>query len=410
MNKPQHSASRGNRHALRRRATWTLLAVLFISWGGPAANAFWQSLSSSNFGAAKADTLPQGSTPARSLNGTNVTVSWAAVATPGGHAVAGYTVARYSSPSGGIKVPAGGGCAGSVSGLSCIEQSVPDGTWYYAVTPVISLWTGTESDRSAGVAIDTTPPTISVTSISPTPNAAGFNNTSPVTVNLSAVDNPGGSGVANIKYTLDGGSTLTANAATATVSVSGDGTHSVSYFATDVAGNSSTPQTQTVKIDTTAPTVSSVTMANGGGGGNAGRASTGDTLSIVFSTDMDPHTLCSGWNSTSASQTASGTASISTVEVLTFATTSCAVPSFGSVALGAAYNTSTTSSLDFTSSTMTWTQSTGTLVITLGVPGTGGTAGTGLSPATPVYSPATGAADKAGNLVGTITAGGKSKF
>lgn len=410
MKKPQHSVSRGNRHALRRRATWTLLAVLFISWGGPAANAFWQSLSSSNFGAAKADTLPQGSTPARSLNGTNVTVSWAAVATPGGHAVAGYTVARYSSPSGGIKVPAGGGCAGSVSGLSCIEQSVPDGTWYYAVTPVISLWTGTESGRSTGVAIDTTPPTISVTSISPTPNVAGFNNTSPVTVNLSAVDNPGGSGVANIKYTLDGGSTLTVNAATAAVSVSGDGTHSVSYFATDVAGNSSTPQTQTVKIDTTAPTVSSVTMANGGGGGNAGRASTGDTLSIVFSTDMDPHTLCSGWNSTSASQTASGTASISTAEVLTFATTSCAVPSFGSVALGAAYNTSTTSSLDFTSSTMTWTQSTGTLVITLGVPGTGGTAGTGLSPATPVYSPATGAADKAGNLVGTITAGGKSKF
>jgi hypothetical protein len=165
----------------------------------------------------------------------------------------------------------------------------------------------------------------------------------------------------------------------------------VSYFATDVAGNSSTPQTQTVNIDTTAPTVSSVTMANGGGGGNAGRASTGDTLTIAFSTDMDPHTFC-------------------TAEVLTFSSTSCAVPSFGSVALGAAYNTSTTSSLDFTSSTMTWTQSTGTLVITLGMPGTGGTAGTGLSPATPVYSPVTGAADKAGNHVGTITSGGKSKF
>ncbi len=45
--------------------TWTLLAVLFISWGGPAANAFWQSLSSSNFGAAKADSMPQGGTPLR---------------------------------------------------------------------------------------------------------------------------------------------------------------------------------------------------------------------------------------------------------------------------------------------------------------------------------------------------------
>ncbi|WP_442543157.1 OmpL47-type beta-barrel domain-containing protein [Arthrobacter sp. KN11-1C] len=507
MNKPQHSASRGNRHALRRRATWTLLAVLFISWGGPAANAFWQSLSSSNFGAAKADTMPQGSTPARSLNGTNVTVSWAAVATPGGHAVAGYTVARYSSPSGGTKVPAGGGCAGSVSGLSCIEQSVPDGTWYYAVTPVISLWTGTESGRSAGVAIDTTPPTISVTSISPTPNAAGFNNTSPVTVNLSAVDNPGGSGVANIKYTLDGGSTLTVNAATAAVSVSGEGTHTLSYSATDAAGNSSTPQTQTVKIDTVAPAaptisvptyvnianksnvqvtgtaepgtsvtltvsdagsahtvtqtvttggsgawstsglnlaalndgttsygavakdaadntgpaatatsvkdtlapvVSSVALANGG---TAKTADAGDTLSIVFSTDMDAHTLCSGWDSTSATHTATGTASISTGEVLTFGSTTCAAPSFGSVALVGGYNTSTTSPLNFTTSTMTWTQSTGTLVITLGVPGTGGgTAGTNVSPKTPVYSPTPGAADKAGNPIGTITSGGASKF
>ncbi|MDQ0210070.1 OmpL47-type beta-barrel domain-containing protein [Arthrobacter bambusae] len=410
MNKPRHSAGSGRNRVVRSRVTWTLLAVLFISWGGPAANAYWQSLSSSNFGAAKADSMPQGGTPAASLSGANVTISWAAASTPAGHAVTGYTVARYTSASGGTPVAAGGGCAGTVTTLSCIEQSVPGGSWFYTVTPVISLWAGAESARSAAVNTDSTPPTISVTSISPTPNGLGYDNTSPVTVNLAAVDDTGGSGVANIKYAVDGGSTVTVNAATAAVSVSGDGIHSVSFSATDVAGNSSTPQTQTVNIDTTAPTVSSVTMVNGGGGGNAGRASTGDTLTIVFSTDMDPHTLCSGWDSTSASQTANGTASISTAEVLTFTSTSCAVPSFGSVALGAAYNTSTTSSLDFTSSTMAWTQSTGTLVITLGVPGTGGTAGTGLSPATPVYSPVTGAADKAGNHVGTITSGGKSKF
>ncbi|GAA3317630.1 OmpL47-type beta-barrel domain-containing protein [Arthrobacter ramosus] len=499
MSKPKHSAGRGHKRAFRSRVTWTLLAVLFISWGGPAANAFWQSLSSSNFGAAKADTMPQGGTPAGSLNGTNVTVNWAAVTTPTGHAVAGYTVARYSAPTGGTKIAAGGGCAGIVSGLSCVEQNLPGGTWYYTVTPVISLWTGAESARSTGVAIDTTPPTISVTSISPTPNGAGFNHTSPMTVNLSAVDNTGGSGVANIKYAVDGGSTVTVNAATAAVNVTGDGTHTVSYFATDVAGNASSPQaqtvkidttapvvgvasisptpnslgynrtstvtvnlsatdvggsgiasityhvdsltpvtvnaataavnvsggdgthtvfysatdvagnvtsqTQTVKIDTTAPTVSAVTMANGG---TAKTADSGDTLTIVFSTDMDAHTLCNGWDSTSATQTASGTASISTGNVLTFSSPSCTAPALGSVSLGAAYNTGT-SARSFTA-TMAWTQSTGDLVITFTSNGSGGTAGTGLSPASPVYTPAPGAADKAGNPVGTITAGGQSKF
>jgi hypothetical protein len=478
--------------------------VLFISWGGPAANAFWQSLSSSNFAAANADTMPQGGAPAGSLSGTNVTVSWPAVTTPGGHAVAGYTVARYSSPTGGTKLAAGGGCAGTVSALSCVEQSVPDGTWYYAVTPVISLWTGTESARSAGVVIDTAPPIISVTSISPTPNSLGYNNTSPVTVNLSATDT-GGSGVASIKYTVDGGSSVTVNASTAAVNVSGNGTHTVSYFATDVAGNSSNSQTQTVNIavptisapayvniankgnvpvtgtaepgasvtltvtdagqvhtvtpqpvtadgtsgawnisglnltalndgtisysavakaaadntsatatttsfkDTVAPIVSSVTMANGSGNGNVGKANSGDTLTIVYSTDMNAHTLCSGWDSTSASQTATGTASISTANALTFvSSTTCSAPSFGSVSLGGAYNTGT-SARTF-SATMTWTQSSGTLVITFTSIGSGGTAGTGVSPTTPVYTPATGAEDKEGNPIGTITSGTASSF
>lgn len=509
MNKPQDTTGRGHRQALLRRALWTLLAVLFISWGGPAANAFWQTLSSSNFGAAKADTMPQGNTPAASLSGTNVTVSWSAVTTTGGHAVSGYTVARYSSPSGGTKVTAGGGCAATVSGLSCIEQSVPDGTWYYAVTPIISLWTGTESARSAGVAIDTTAPAVSVTSISPTPNGAGFNNTSPVTVNLSAVDNAGGSGVATIKYTVDGGSTVTVNAAAAAVNVSGNGTHTVSYFATDVAGNSSTPQAQTVKIDTVAPaaptisapawvnnanksnvpvtgtaeagasvtltvadagsahtasqtvtangsgswstsglnlstlndgtlaysavakdaagntspaanttspkdtvppTVSSITMANNGGGGNAGRTTDGDTLTIVFSADMDASTVCSSWNNTASTQSITGTVTISAADILTFAG-ACATPAFGSMDLQGNYNSHASQDRTFSSSTMAWTKSTKTLVITLNGSGTGGTQGTGVPTSKPIYTPAAGAADLAGNpMTGTFTAGTASRF
>jgi hypothetical protein len=93
-----------------------------------------------------------------------------------------------------------------------------------------------------------------VQSVSPTPNAAGWNSTSPVTVTITADDGAAGSGVASISYTLDGGAQQTVSGASATVPVSGDGTHTVSYFATDKVGNAGTAKTQTVRIDTAAPT------------------------------------------------------------------------------------------------------------------------------------------------------------
>ncbi|MGO4856514.1 hypothetical protein [Arthrobacter sp. 2MCAF14] len=207
---------------------------------------------------------------------------------------------------------------------------------------------------------------------------------------------------------MDNGTLSTVNAATAAVNVSGaDGTHTVSYSAMDVAGNV-TSQSQAVNIDTTAPTVSSVTMANGGPQ-NSKEADAGDTLTIAFSADMDPRTLCSGWDSSSASsQTASGTASISLGNALTFASpATCSAWSFGSVDLVSAYNTGTTP-LSFDSSTMTWTS--GTLVMTLkGI--RSGTAGSTSNKVNPVYTPVSGAADKAGNpLTGSFSGGMASRF
>jgi hypothetical protein len=246
---------------LRRRAPW-ILGTLFIICGiSGVAYAFWQSTDSSNFAAASADSLPQGSTPtATATDSTTVAVSWSASITTGGRAVTGYTVARYNAATGGTKTSATGGCAGTIiTGTSCTEQSLPAGTWYYTVTPTLSLWTGAESPRSAGVTIDSTPPTVTVSSISPAPNGNGYNNTGLVTVNLSATD-IGGSGVASITYWVDSGTHTTVNVTTAAVSVTGDGTHTVSYLATDNAGNASTTQTQTVKIDTVAPGAPTVSV------------------------------------------------------------------------------------------------------------------------------------------------------
>jgi TusA-related sulfurtransferase len=282
---------------LRTRAPWVLIGILLVSGVGSAAYAFWQSISSSNFAAAAGDSVAPGSKPSASVTGADITVSWAAGSTSGGRVVTGYTVARYDAATGGSKTPSTGACGGIVTVLSCAEQNVPGGTWYYTVTPAIALWNGAESPRSDGVSSDTTPPVASVASISPTPNASGFNNSSPVIVNLTAQDNAGGSGVASITYAVDSGSPTTVNAANAAVTVSGDGTHVVSYFSTDNAGNASASQNLAVKIDTVAPGTPSiivptyVNIANVSGVPVNGTAEPGSTLTLTVTDAGAVHTL-----------------------------------------------------------------------------------------------------------------------
>ncbi|WP_284752544.1 Ig-like domain-containing protein [Arthrobacter sp. efr-133-R2A-120] len=282
---------------LRTRAPWVLIGILLVSGIGSAAYAFWQSISSSNFAAAAGDAVMPGSKPSASATGADISVSWTPGTTAGGRAVTGYTVARYNAATGGSKTPATGACAGTVTVLSCAEHNVPGGIWFYTVTPVIALWTGAESPRSDAVSSDSTPPVASVASISPTPNASGFNNSSPVIVNLTAQDNAGGSGVASITYAVDSGSQTTVNAANAAVTVSGDGTHVVSYFATDNAGNSCASQNLAIKIDTVAPGAPSIIVPTYVNSANVaavpvnGTAEPGSTVTLTVTDPGAAHTL-----------------------------------------------------------------------------------------------------------------------
>ena len=103
---------------------------------------------------------------------------------------------------------------------------------------------------------DYTPPTTSVNA-SPGPNSYGWNNTN-VTVNLNATDNPGGSGVKQIQFALGGAQntgwqTVVGNVASVTISA--EGTTTLSYFATDNVGNQETAKTLTVRIDKTPPMI-----------------------------------------------------------------------------------------------------------------------------------------------------------
>ena len=101
---------------------------------------------------------------------------------------------------------------------------------------------------------DTVAPATSA-SAAPAANAAGWIN-SPASVTLSSADNENGSGVASISYTVaNGGASAgsTTPSASASFVVSGEGVSTVTYHATDKAGNVEAAKTLTVRIDRIAP-------------------------------------------------------------------------------------------------------------------------------------------------------------
>lgn len=105
------------------------------------------------------------------------------------------------------------------------------------------------------VNIDLTAPVTTATPSS-SPNGAGWYNAS-VTINLSATDT-GGSGVAQIQYSLAGAQTgsQTVPGASASITISANGTTTLTYFAVDSAGNIETSHMLTVNVDTTLPVIS----------------------------------------------------------------------------------------------------------------------------------------------------------
>lgn len=85
---------------------------------------------------------------------------------------------------------------------------------------------------------------------------------SPVTVTLAATDE--GSGVASVHVRIDGGAwALYASP----VTITGEGRHTVEYYAKDVAGNDGAVQSVTFGVDTIAPTTTSALGGTPGGQG-----------------------------------------------------------------------------------------------------------------------------------------------
>ncbi len=147
-----------------------------------------------------------------------------------------------------------------------IEWKIGDGAWT-AYTGPITVPEGTTTydyratDNEGNVATNSI--TVKRDATAPTATATyddhGGTTTDPVEVTLTGSDSAGGSGVASLSYSIDGGSWTDYSAP---FQVTGAGQHTVTYKAVDVAGNSSEPQTATITIaapDTTAPTVTATT-------------------------------------------------------------------------------------------------------------------------------------------------------
>lgn len=104
---------------------------------------------------------------------------------------------------------------------------------------------------------DTTPP-VTTASVSPAPNANGWNNTN-ITVTLNSTDNElGGTGVKQITYGATGAQTIgntTVSGGSATLTISAEGGTTIMFFGTDNAGNIETAKTIAIQLDKTPPTV-----------------------------------------------------------------------------------------------------------------------------------------------------------
>jgi hypothetical protein len=92
--------------------------------------------------------------------------------------------------------------------------------------------------------------------VAPPANAADWHTTAPVAVSLTAAAAPAGAAVQSITYRAAGAQPIastTVNGASATIQLTMEGVTTLSYFATDRAGNREAAKALVVRIDTAAP-------------------------------------------------------------------------------------------------------------------------------------------------------------
>ena len=160
------------------RVVAIVLTALMVVVGGGAAWAFWLAATTAGSnGSSAATSVNAGTTPTVNVAGSSITVSWAASTLASGQAVTGYQIRRYDAGTLAVQTILSA-CTGTVAATTCVESSVPPGSWKYTVTPRFATnWAGAESGMSSTAVIETTPPTNSITLSGVSGNAGKTGNT-----------------------------------------------------------------------------------------------------------------------------------------------------------------------------------------------------------------------------------------
>ena len=128
----------------------------------------------------------------------------------------------------------------------------------------------TESQRSMLIKVDSVAPSSQASASSTWRYDVWYQ--SPAQIYINATDSA--SNIANTYYTIDGGATQTY---TAVFNITAGGVHTVSYWSVDQAGNTETPKSLTVRVDSAAPTTQITTAGTGANGWYRGPVQVGLT-------------------------------------------------------------------------------------------------------------------------------------
>lgn len=213
------------------------------------------------------------------------------------------------------------------SGVS-VQYSIDGGAWTAYLSPFVvngdlsSHRVDYQATNGAGTTVSGSNSPIKIDTTNPTSllnltGTAGLNGWWRSVVTATPTGTDATSGIWTVYYRVDGGA-WTSTTTSPVVVISVDGTHTVDWYALDLAGNQQTTQTQTIKIDTVHPTGTlifddtsgvthsrfinaSVTMADAGSGPLQVRFSTDGGFSwtawtayVVGTPTVTPLTLASG--------------------------------------------------------------------------------------------------------------------
>ena len=246
------------------------LAVMLgsvLGLGSTNAFATWTAPTTGVWAFALACTLPAVALPTatNTAYGAAVTVTWPAASYAGGDPVGSYVVRAYDVTTGAARA-VGAGCAWVVHSLTCTETATPEGRWRYTVAAAEGTsWVGPESAPSLAVAVDTTPPQVSLVALPARVRADQV---------LAASVTDAVSGVASVTYqwcaglacipsTPIGTSTTGPDFAVTWTDEPTDGSYRIAARAVDAAGHWADGAAVPVTIDNTAPVVALTTPVDG---------------------------------------------------------------------------------------------------------------------------------------------------